>query len=354
MSQIEDGIISHASVKGPLRRTPVMLRVPGHQIVHRLNRAATAWVEDITKPNEWGPDEVRSIATIGEKRERFLERWNALRPNRGPLPINAWGEGRDHETLMTLLEGGYVPVGGGGEDANTASRPPSVAEALRVARSRGYTVPDHFLDWKESSYSEVSAWSAAQEYVRHRIMFATGPAVGGRRQGVLQLAGSHVIPDPLQPNKVPYVADQLWIVAKSHSEIRLLVLEIDGEPHLDPERARKDAQRDVMLGAMGYEVFHAAGWWARIDPYRVVFEFLRSAGLMPHGVTLFGEPLLHTIDDYVCGLCGNPMTRYDEDWIEEVWWGGRDVAAHSECVLEAYESGADVDKSSRMRGWKGE
>jgi hypothetical protein len=54
--------------------------------------------------------------------------------------------------------------------------------------------------------------------------------------------------------------------------------------------------------------------WARIDPFRVIGEFLRHA-LGAHSFSEAFEFAPNSIKEYVCDRCGEPMRRFDTDSI---------------------------------------
>jgi Protein of unknown function (DUF559) len=205
------------------------------------------------------------------------------------------------------------------------------------------------LNQSDVSHSERDAFHAA-------FSLATGyfdpywsrtldrEALASFRASLCQLTGQFIVPDPLEEWKSPYLVDQLWITVSPDRKVRLIVLEIDGEVHLDPEQQKRDKQRDVVLAAMGYEVYHAAGWWCRIDPYRVVCEFLSASGLFPNAHNYLIGSHFRTIAEYVCDWCNEPLCRWDDTWIQEVWIGDADYqyrdspfVVHRCCAERAYE-----------------
>jgi len=152
------------------------------------------------------------------------------------------------------------------------------------------------------------------------------------KSSLCQLTGQFIVPDPLEEWKAPYLLDQLWIMLYPDRKVRLIGLEVDGEVHLEPEQRARDRRRDVMLAAMGYEIYRVAGWWCRIDPFRVICEFLSASNLLPDANQRPVTSRFQTINDYVCDYCGNPLYRRDEDWIEEIEYEGRSVIMHGGCV----------------------
>jgi hypothetical protein len=343
---IEQAMAAHRSVRADLRTSAVVLRRPSRRIEHRLNEACRLRVQHHIAPSRG----LRWVSEIADEADALAAAVEAARGG-APSPQFDFEDGADHATLVAAVRAGEIPIGGGYDSpVNNPRHPPSLAFALQMARKRGYRVPQDLADRADRgvSFAERSAWHAAHAFVRHGAPgCVVGPDMLGRRLGALHLTGSHVVPDPTRPGKVPYVVDQLWIVAANEgAAVRLLALEIDGEHHLDPANANRDRRRDEVLEAAGYEVFRVAGWWCRIDPFKVVLEFMRAAGLVPGGVTLRGEPFLATIDDYACGICGLPMIRFDEDWIAEVSFHDDDMAVHAECTRNGNEE--HIERSSRL------
>jgi hypothetical protein len=131
--------------------------------------------------------------------------------------------------------------------------------------------------------------------------------------------------------------DQLWIMLYPNRKVILVGLEVDGEVHLEPEQRAKDRRRDVMLAARGYEIYRVAGWWCRIDPYRVVCEFLSASNLLPDAQKRLATSRFQTIDDYICDYCGNPLSRWDEEGIQEVEHEGQNLVVHWCCAERIWD-----------------
>src|SRR5215208_3282003 len=87
-------------------------------------------------------------------------------------------------------------------------------------------------------------------------------------------------------------------------------------------------ERDVMLAARGYEIYRVAGWWCRIDPFRVICEFLSASKLLPDAHKRLATSRFRTIDDYMCDYCGHPLYRREEDWIREFEHEGQNLVVH--------------------------
>jgi hypothetical protein len=128
-------------------------------------------------------------------------------------------------------------------------------------------------------------------------------------------------------------------VKTSNNDIRLLGVEIDGETHLTEEGRLKDKERDLKLAALGYEIYHVAGWWCRIDPYRVICEFLKASRLCSSSVEYLIGKDLSSINDYKCVICGYQMVRADDDWLQYIDEGPYSGFAHRCCEEGLREDG---------------
>jgi hypothetical protein len=347
--EIERARRVHKGVNDRLKTGPILLAKPPHQISHPLrfpsNIAGNYEVVPFFRDEQGKPllvpvapltdDEANEVKTI----------------------VTEWQKGGDHQLLQRLLKVGVFPWEYQFKH-QVPDSPPLLSQALSVARDRGYVVPEAYLAGHAPSYGETEAWVAAQEIVRghtpriwRRCTSGWSPTFHTWQQvrQKVYLEGQFVVPDPLLPAKTPYVLDQLWAVATDalssptgtglapRPRVRLIALEVDGEGHLDPDRQERDRRRDVMLAAMGYEMFHVAGWWCRIDPFRAVCEFLASAEILPDATTDLTGASITNIDEYRCFLCGQPMVRWEDDWIEEVQTSDGNCLVHRTCCAERAE-----------------
>jgi hypothetical protein len=197
--------------------------------------------------------------------------------------------------------------------ANTPLSPQSYGQVLASAELHGYCVPD---DEKRVGPAEQAAWYAASMIGRGRCLLSEWSFSGRIQEKVLQVTPQFVVPNPNRPTNWPFVLDQLWIVRDSHQSVRLLALEIDEEVHFETEENRnRTTRKDLLLTGMGYEVYHAAGWWCRIDPWRVIGEFLDLAGILPGIAAQTNTSRLGSTDGYVCDECGQKMIRLEADSI---------------------------------------
>lgn len=299
----------------------IILRRPTHEIFHPLTPNQGTYIQknfqamvDGKPSNHWsnwkgnaeGFDEVISLTETLDDQVREME-------NR-----SKWRNFRDHELLMKMLAEGVIPIGFS-EDANP-DRPYSLREALLRAREHGYTVAERFITDRPVSYSEKEAWQAAgmiaREIANSCYLHGYKPlALRGPGRALAQLTGKFIVADPLLPWKTPYVLDQLWIVLYANSRVRLLAMEVDGEIPLTAEQEEASRLRDENLQALGYEVYHVASWWCRVDPYRVVCEFLDASGLKPGASKLVAGGTITTPGGYLCGYCNLPMVRFEDTWL---------------------------------------
>lgn len=348
MDEIERAKRAHASIPAHLKKSPIVLRKPDTQTIHTISPNSVFG----GIPENWDSEDIA----------RVLFSWRILSGKQlaesTPLPDKTemeyrekWFCGGDHDLLKEMMNAGRIPLAW--RESWSPDRPRTLKDALTVAKSRGYSVPDKFFEQSEKiSYSEAEAFYAAYTLVSGNFLgWRDDSNLGSRwdvarrwkksRSAVCQLTGQFIVPDPLDSHKTPYFLDQLWVYAISDNQIRLVGLEIDGEIHLDEQVSQRDHMRDVMLAAKGYEMYHVAGWWCRIDPYRVICEFLNASGIFPNAQKYILGHYFDSISDYVCELCHEPMVRWDEDWIEQIELYEEELTVHRSCaekVSEGYYS----------------
>jgi hypothetical protein len=302
----------------------VLLRVAPFEVHHRLNssseakaisRSAVRFAQGIES------QELCGIAQIMYAKEKWGDEWQS---------------GPDHHLLRSMIDTGFLPRQF--DEFTRTSEPPSHIEAMRRAKEKGYNVPTHYLEPRPVGYGEHEAWAAAITLRDGSGFFWGEPRKATRalNREVICLAGQFIVPDPVEKDRPPYVLDQLWIVQSDEDRIRLLALEIDEPMHQEPEVKKKDARRDAMLTAMGYEVYRVSSWWCAVDPYRSLAEFFTAAGLLSGTAKDFVGSSLTTISDYVCSYCGHPMVRWDDDWILSIpALSGGDMLIHKRCYEKA-------------------
>jgi len=348
MNEIEKAKRAHASIQNNIKESLIILRKPDTQTIHTISPNPV--FSGI--PEDWGPEDI----------QRILLGWRVLSGKQLaesiPFPDNTeveyrkkWFNGGDHDLLKEIMNSGRVPLAW--RESWTPDEPRTLKDALAVAKSRGYSVPEKYLEKGDKvTYSEAEAFYAAYAFVSGNfISWRYDSDIGNRwdivkrwnqcRSFVCQLTSQFIVPDPIDENKTPYFLDQLWIYATSSNQVRLIGLEIDGETHLDEQVSKRDHVRDVMLAAKGYEIYHVAGWWCRIDPYRVICEFLNASGIFPNAQKYIIGHGFGSISDYVCELCHQPMVRWDDDWIVQTELNEQEIIVHNSCaekISEGYYS----------------
>jgi hypothetical protein len=124
-SEIRSAVTAHSSIREDLKWTPILLRFPVNEILHKLGSAKNT--------QSWLDDDFQ---------------YNAM-----------WFKGGDHYLLMEMLQTGHVPFAS--LENPTHPTPPTVTEALKTAISRGYFVNEGFLNGRETSHSEKEAFLAS-------------------------------------------------------------------------------------------------------------------------------------------------------------------------------------------------
>jgi hypothetical protein len=222
-----------------------------------------------------------------------------------------------HEDLQQLLAAGTFP--------QQVSSLPAVIPldvALSKAESLGYVTPATVVTYGPIDEAGQNAFRAAQEIsvrrVSPRVLYFTSP---------------FVVPDPLSTIRTPHIFDQLWVSRDEvrPNGVRLLAFHLQrGERMMSIER-----RQDRGFGMMGYETFRAAAWWARVDPQRVLHEFLELAGIPTSD--RFRRPYPgDTINDYRCADCRGPMIRTPAGYgiVHH-----RERFVHEECFNRAVDEG---------------
>ena len=365
LDQISSAEQGHRSIRDPaLKHLPILLKSPASPIRHKLQ----------TRPLT-----DKEIALAAERRakwekilrEREREEINfkklgdeLYRPDPWGFPIllhteeekevgfaiqEEWRQSPNHKTLWRLLERGWCP-----DDFGDISVPEvtPLDTARQHAQNRGHKIPQSFFGGSPTSYGEEEAWYAAWIMVDGAYGGGYGLWYNGSdewlerdrwRQQVLSLKNQFAVPNPNFPEGHPYLIDQLWVVIEPGPQVRLFAVEVDGEGHQTEEQQRKDRIKDAALEKLGYEVYRVAGWWCRIDPYRVIAEVLEASGLFPAARRYLQGGHLTTIDDYVCEKCLRRIVRWDGDWL----WSRRDRSdtwhtLHG-CCAELAEEESDED-----------
>lgn len=214
--------------------------------------------------------------------------------------------------------------------------------ALNIAKERGYPVADELLK-QQVAYGECEAYHAVRE-----ILHGRNSGIWLRKpnfdlfvrdyirwhKSVKLITSQFIAPSSGYRNTIPYILDQLWLVAHNENQVRLLGLEVNGEHHIFNHGQSKTFGRDKYLKELGYELYRVASWWCRVDPYRVVCEFLKVSGIFPDALDYLIGSELTSIRDYRCGICHIPMVRSSWDWIQKCQIGSSTVLAHKSCVIQ--------------------
>ena len=215
------------------------------------------------------------------------------------------------------------------------------AHAFGIAKERGYSVADELLKEQQVAYGECEAYYAVREtlhgknsgiWLRKPNFDSFVKSYIRWHKSVKLITSQFIIPSSGYENTVPYILDQLWLIAHNDDCVRLLGLEIDGEHHIFNRGQSKTLGRDKYLKELGYELYRVASWWCRVDPYRVVCEFLKASGIFPDALNYLIGSELTSINEYKCGLCHAPMVRSNWDWIQECQIGRSTVLAHKSCI----------------------
>ena len=215
------------------------------------------------------------------------------------------------------------------------------SHALHVAKQLGYLVPTIFGQGKQFCYGQYEAFHAAYDifhsqgaYLSKLNSYGLADNSKNWQKQVKLISSQFIVPGTKSyHHKTPYIIDQLWITSNGKNRARLLGLEIAGEHHFLNEGKSKTLGKEEYLKELGYEMYYVASWWCRVDPYRVICEFLKASGIFPDAVKYLIGSELKTINEYKCGICHGPMVRWGWDWIQRYQVNGSTVLAHKSCVI---------------------
>jgi len=239
-----------------------------------------------------------------------------------------WIDSPHHDLLSQLIASGKIPDDRGGDVSNW---PRKLDRAWSRASQHGHAIPQKFYDGKEPSDGEAEAFYAARSLFDSGFIDQSNLQTYGTRLSVRSLVSNFPVPHPSRRGSVPFLIDQLWVILQREPSVRLLAIEVDGSQHLETKKQEHDAERDEILTRLGYEVWRVAAWWCRVDAWRVIQTVMAEANLLPYGESWLGDTCLTNIDSYVCDICGKPMVRYDQHWIQQ--WNEPD----SDSLLKAHE-----------------
>ena len=109
------------------------------------------------------------------------------------------------------------------------------------------------------------------------------------------------------------------------------MVEIDNEQQLAPDQQTKSDKRDENLTKLGYEVYHVAAWWCRIDSWKVISEVLSATGVNPRACEQLSCGHVDSVLEYSCAKCHQPAIRWDNYWIVE---GEEGELLHEACYYD--------------------
>jgi len=251
----------------------------------------------------------------------------------------------DRDLLMQALRTGWHYISSDGTTIPTSKekyfQQLNTSQAFRVAKQKGYQVPEKFLTTKQFCYGQYEAYSAM-----HEIMHGQALGIWSNKanfanfmysyakfyKAIKLIAPQFIVPSSSYQSSIPYILDQLWLAGHNSNQVRLLGLEVAGEQHFLNGGHSKTLGNEKYLEKLGFEMYHVASWWCRVDPYRVICEFLKESEIFPEAQNYLIGAELDTIDKYVCGICHRPMVRLGWDWIQQCQIGDRAVYAHKHCV----------------------
>lgn len=212
--------------------------------------------------------------------------------------------------------------------------------AFHMAKKHGHLIPNSYFEKKQFCYGQYEAYYAMHEIFQSNILgvWASNPEFQNIHsyaewyKNIKLITSQFRVPSSSNRNSIPYIFDQLWVVSEQPSQVRLIGLEIAGEHQFLSGGHSKTLGKNEYLKQLGYEMYQVASWWCRVDPYRVICEFLNISGIFPDATKYLIGSELNSIDDYVCGICSAPMVRWNWDWIQEYNLGDSTVLAHKSCV----------------------
>ncbi len=251
----------------------------------------------------------------------------------------------DHDLLFKAMKTGWSHITSGYKKIPKSQEKHcqqwSHSHALRIAKERGFLVANELLKEQQVAYGEYEAYYAVRE-----ILQGGASGVWSKKsnfdnfthnyvswhKSVNLITSQFIVPGSASKNTLPYILDQLWVISHAQNQVRLLGLEIAGEYHIFNAGQSKTLGRDNYLKELGYEMYRVASWWCRVDPYRVICEFLNVSGIFPDAIRYLIGSELNSIDKYICGVCNAPMVRCNWDWIQKCQIGNSTVLAHKSCV----------------------
>lgn len=257
----------------------------------------------------------------------------------------------EHELLFKAIKTGWEYINSGYKIVPTSKedyfQQINKSYVFQVAKERGYSVSDDYLKEHKFCYGQYEMYYAVHEIMqRNAFDFLLSKSYSQNfihtytnwYKCVKLISSQFIIPLTSTVQKNPHILDQLWVVSHNINQLRLLGIEIMGEGEFLSRNQRK-TNNTVLLNQLGYEIYQVASWWCRVDPYRVICEFLKASGIFPDATKYLIGAELNTIDEYVCGICHAPMVRWGWDWIQRYQIGNKTVLAHKDCVARKHHAG---------------
>lgn len=250
----------------------------------------------------------------------------------------------EHDLLLQALRTGWHYINSNQKIFSTTKekyfQQLNSCHAFKKAKQLGYQMPENCLKTKQFCYGQYEAYSAIHELLQGNALGVWSPnsksnfmhSYAEFYKTVKLITSQFIVPSSGYQFSIPYVFDQLWVIADGINQVRLLGFEVAGEQHFLNGGQSKTLGNERYLEELGYEMYHLASWWCRVDPYRVISEFLTESGIFPQASNYLVGAELDSIDKYLCGICHAPMVRLGWDWIQKCQMGGETIFAHKHCV----------------------
>ena len=250
----------------------------------------------------------------------------------------------DHDCLFKALRTGWSYINQGCKTIPNSKeqyfKQLNEFHAFHIAKKHGHLIPNDCFEKKQFCYGQYEAYYAMHEIFQSNILgvWASNPEFNDIHsyaewyKNVKLITSQFRVPSSSNRKSIPYILDQLWVVSDQPNQVRLIGLEIAGENQFLSGGQSKTLGKNEYLRQLGYEMYQVASWWCRVDPYRVICEFLNTSGIFPDATKYLIGSELNSIDKYVCGICSEPMVRWNWDWIQEYKLGDSTVLAHKSCV----------------------
>jgi len=258
----------------------------------------------------------------------------------------------EHELVFKAIKTGWEYLNSGYKIVPTSKeeyfRQINEAYVFQSARERGYTVSEDYFKEHKFCYGQYETYYAVHEIMqRNAFDFLLSKSYSPSfihtyanwYKCIKLISTQFIIPTTTIEKKIPHILDQLWIISHNINQLRLLGIEIVGEGKFLSRNQPRTSVNNEFLNQLGYEIYQVASWWCRVDPYRVICEFLKASGIFPDATKYLIGAELNTIDEYVCGICHAPMVRWGWDWIQRYQIGNSTVLAHKDCVMRKQHSG---------------